>query len=98
MDFVFTYVIEMISLEADRVLKKEGWTIIQDFFAESPIQSEYCHIPGIKSYKMDYKAFLHGIQITHVTKLKPVITKIKFSDSSNEWVETSVIRRKIHNV
>jgi ubiquinone/menaquinone biosynthesis C-methylase UbiE len=88
-----------ISTEADRVLKKEGWIIIQDFFAESPIQNEYHHTSGIKSYKMDYKTLFtwHPDYTCYQTKVYHHESQV-FTDSSHEWVETSVIRRKIHSV
>ena len=88
-----------ISTEADRVLKKEGWIIIQDFFAESPIQNEYHHTSGIKSYKMDYKTLFtwHPDYTCYQTKVYHHENQV-FTDFSNEWVETSVIRKKIHNV
>ena len=88
-----------ISTEADRVLKKEGWIIIQDFFAESPIQNEYHHTSGIKSYKMDYKTLFtwHPDYTCYQTKVYHHESQV-FTDSSNEWVETSVIRKKIHSV
>ncbi len=88
-----------ISTEADRVLKKEGWIIIQDFFAKSPIQNEYHHTSGIKSYKMDYKTLFtwHPDYTCYQTKVYHHESQV-FTDSSHEWVETSVIRRKIHSV
>ena len=88
-----------ISTEADRVLKKEGWIIIQDFFAKSPIQNEYHHTSGIKSYKMDYKTLFtwHPDYTCYQTKVYHHESQV-FTDSSNEWVETSVIRKKIHSV
>ena len=88
-----------ISTEADRVLKKEGWIIIQDFFAKSPIQNEYHHTSGIKSYKMDYKTLFtwHPDYTCYQTKVYHHESQV-FTDSSNEWVEISVIRKQIHSV
>ena len=88
-----------ISMEADRVLKKEGWIIIQDFFAESSVQNEYHHTSGVKSHKMDYKTLFtwHPDYTCYQTKVYHHENQV-FTDFSNEWVETSVIRKKIHNV
>ena len=74
-----------ISMEADRVLKKEGWIIIQDFFSESPMQNEYHHTPGIKSYKMDYKTLFtwHPDYTCYQTKVYHHENQV-FTDSSNE--------------
>jgi len=67
-----------ISMEADRVLKKEGWIIIQDFFQSLQYRMNII-IPLVSSLiKWITRNFLHGIQITHPTKPRSIITKIKF--------------------
>jgi ubiquinone/menaquinone biosynthesis C-methylase UbiE len=88
-----------ISMEADRVLNKEGWVIIQDFFAKSSVQNDYHHTSGIKAYKMDYmKLFTwHPDYTLYQTKVYHHDNQV-FTDSLTDWTETSVIRKKKHNV
>jgi len=88
-----------ISMETDRVLNKEGWMIIQDFFAKSSVQNEYHHTSGIKAYKMDYKTLFtwHPDYTCYQTKVYHHDNQV-FTDSLTDWAETSVIRKKIHNV
>ena len=86
-------------MEADRVLNKEGWVIIQDFFAKSSVQNDYHHTSGIKAYKMDYmKLFTwHPDYTLYQTKVYHHDNQV-FTDSLADWTETSVIRKKKHNV
>lgn len=44
-----------IALEADRVLTDKGILVIYDFNADVPVKRPYHHLPGIWSYKMDYR-------------------------------------------
>ena len=44
-----------IAKEADRVLKNNGHIIIFDFYSSANTQNIYHHLPGIFSYKMDYR-------------------------------------------
>ena len=41
--------------EADRVLKRNGYLIIYDFYSKKPKIKKYKHSKGVNSYKMDYK-------------------------------------------
>lgn len=84
-----------IAKEAHRVLKPNGWLLIHDFFAETPVAREYHHLPGLFSYKMDYRklfdwhpdyACFSHIVIAHGRR--------HYTDDQNEWIATSVIRKK----
>lgn len=84
-----------IASEANRVLKPDGWIIIQDFFSENPVRREYHHKKGLYSYKMNYRGlfdwhpsytcFFHEL-IHHVT--------LDYTDNSQEWVAISILRKK----
>lgn len=43
-----------IACEADRVLRDKGVMLIKDFSSPSPYRSNYSHVPGMHSYKMDW--------------------------------------------
>ena len=83
-----------IAYEADRVLKKESWLIIFDFWAPSHDKNNYHHLKGIKSYKMDlpkmfswhpsYIVFDHAVRL-HGEK--------KYTDNPKEWVASTLIRK-----
>ena len=83
-----------IAKEADRVLKAQGWLVIQDFFAKSSIVRDYSHMPGILCHKMDYRALFEwhpaytclSHQVSHHTA-------DRFTDDTQEWVATSVLRK-----
>jgi ubiquinone/menaquinone biosynthesis C-methylase UbiE len=83
-----------IAAEADRVLKSPGWLLIRDFYSPAPCAREYHHRPGIRSYKMDYSTlfswnpsytvFAHRV-VHHQSGV--------YTDDSQEWVATSVLRK-----
>ena len=87
-----------ISFEANRVLKNQGWIIIQDFYTPMPLKRRYKHTKGIYSFKMDYRklfdwhphyeCFSH--EITHHSKKE-------MTDDLQEWVSTSVLRKNIQH-
>lgn len=84
-----------IASEADRVMKPDGLVIIHDFYSEQPVRREYHHRSGIYSYKMDYRklfewhpaytCFAHEV-LHHGNNA--------CTDDLQEWVATSVIRKK----
>lgn len=84
-----------IASEADRVLKPDGWIVINDFFAPTPIKREYHHKPGIYSYKMDYRGLFgwHPAYTCYAHRLNHHGAN-EFTDDPQEWVATSVIRKK----
>lgn len=84
-----------IAKEADRVLKSNGWVIIHDFFSISPMQLDYTHKKEISSYKMDYRKLFdwHPFYNCYSHILRHHISR-EFTDDSNEWVATSVLRKR----
>lgn len=83
-----------ISQESDRVSKRQSWTIINDFYAKTPIKNKYHHKEGVHSRKMDfsslfswnpnYTCFYNRI-FHHDTQ--------EFTDEQQNWVATSVLRK-----
>ena len=84
----------VISSEANRVLKDNGWIAIIDFWSPNLLSNEYNHAPPLKSFKIDrtkmftwhpfYKLYNHKI-LSHVD--------YKYIDDKNEWVSISIIRK-----
>jgi ubiquinone/menaquinone biosynthesis C-methylase UbiE len=83
-----------IAQEADRVLKPDAWLVINDFFAPTPVRREYHHKPGVFSYKMDYRALFdwHPAYTCYAHRLNHH-GQSSFTDASQEWVATSVMRK-----
>lgn len=84
-----------ISAEADRVLKPDGWLIIQDFFFPYSVAREYSHCAGVYSFKMDYRKLFEWHP--HYTCVSHHISShdgVAFTDDRDQWVATSVIRKK----
>ena len=87
-----------IAKEAHRVLKPNAWLVIHDFYAEMPVTREYHHLPGLLSYKMDYrKLFDWHPDYTCFSHTIGSHGKNAYTDDLNEWVATSVIRKKSQN-
>lgn len=85
-----------IAQEADRVLKKEGWLVINDFFSPTPVKREYHHRPGINSYKMDYrKLFDWHPDYTCFSNRVAAHGGSEFTDDSQEWVSISIMRKRV---
>lgn len=84
-----------IAEEADRVLKSSAWLVIHDFYMSAPTRRAYHHKPGLYSHKMDfrrlfdwhpgYTCYSHRV-VHHVTR--------ELCDDQQEWVATSVLRKK----
>jgi SAM-dependent methyltransferase len=84
-----------IAKEAHRVLKPNAWLVIHDFFAEMPVSREYHHLRGITSYKMDYrKLFDWHPDFTCFSHTVGAHGENVYTDDLDEWVATSVIRKK----
>ncbi len=84
-----------ISDEADRVLNREGWLVIHDFFSPTPVQREYHHRPGINSYKMDYRKLFDWHPNYTCTSHRVVgHGENSFTDDSQEWVSISIMRKQ----
>ena len=86
-----------IAYEADRVLKNPGWLIIHDFFSIYPTKNPYHHVPGMFSYKMDYKTMFtwHPAYICfkHTVFHHEYPDKFCYSDDQNQWVAVSILRK-----
>ena len=85
-----------IAKEADRVLKNDGYIIICDFYSSANTKNAYHHLPGIFSYKMDYRKLfvwhpnydcLHHEVIDHSLD--------GFSNNKDNFVATSIIKKNI---
>lgn len=87
-----------IAHEANRVLKPESWLVINDFYAPHPIKREYHHKAGVYSYKMDYRQlFSWHPAYTCLSHKVTLHGSNEFTDDPQEWVATSVIRKKIES-
>ena len=86
-----------IAHEANRVLKPDAWVIIHDFIANTPTMREYHHLTGLYSYKMDYRKMFdwHPDYTCFSHEINPH-EEPGFIDDSDEWVATSIMRKKSH--
>jgi ubiquinone/menaquinone biosynthesis C-methylase UbiE len=84
-----------IAQEADRVLKKESWLIVSDFFSPTPLSRDYHHKQGVFSFKMDYRKLWdwHPAYTTYSHNLQHH-GQVSFTDDRQEWVSTSILRKK----
>lgn len=84
-----------IAAEADRVLKQTGWIVIQDFYAETPTTRPYHHFEGVYSRKMDYRTLFswHPAYTCYAHRVVGHQGR-GFVDDPQEWVATSVLRKK----
>ncbi len=89
-----------IGQEADRVLKADGWVVIHDFFSNNPVRNSYHHKQGVYSYKMDYRKIFdwHPAYTCVYHKIRSqsglIMGNSVYCDDPNEWVSTSVLRKK----
>jgi SAM-dependent methyltransferase len=84
-----------IAAEANRVLAKEAWVVIFDFYANTPTARDYHHKAGLFSYKMDnrklfdwhpdYTCYSHQV-VSHETQT--------LTDSEADWEAISVLRKR----
>lgn len=84
-----------IAQEADRVLKPAAWLVIHDFFSPVPVSREYHHKPGVYSYKMDYRSLFdwHPAYVCYSHRLTQH-GRDAYTDEPQEWVATSVLRKR----
>lgn len=83
-----------ISSEANRVLKKQGYIFILDFYAKNEITNDYHHAPGLKSYKMDYKKLFDWHP--DYTLIKHIVGShqgFQQTDDKNDLVAISILRK-----
>ena len=84
-----------IAYEADRVLKKEAWIVIYDFFSKTSKKRDYCHHPDVYSYKMDYRTiFDWHPAYTCISHEIQHHENYQFTDDINEWTGISLLRKK----
>ena len=84
-----------IAAEADRVIKPESWLLIQDFHATGHTRRAYHHRPGIFSTKMDYRRLFdwHPAYTCYSHKVT-AHGQSAFTDDAEEWVATSILRKR----
>lgn len=83
-----------IAREADRVLSKPGWLIIQDFYSTTPKENVYHHCSEVLSYKMDYRTlFTWHPQYECLTHKVRHHSQSDYTDIKDEWTAISVIRK-----
>lgn len=83
-----------IAREADRVLRAPGWVAMLDFFSEVPRSVDYRHMPGLKSFKMDYRRLFdwHPSYSCLLHRIGHHATGA-FTDSKDEWIAVSLLRK-----
>jgi SAM-dependent methyltransferase len=83
-----------IAAEADRVLKKPGWVVIQDFFSPTPSARAYRHKAGVSTFKMDYRS-LFAWHPSYSVYCHRVLHHEHggYTDDPDEWVAVSVLRK-----
>ena len=85
-----------IASEADRVLKNPGWLLILDFYSPTPLKREYHHRSGLFSHKMDYRAlFTWNPGYTNFSHEVRHHLEGGYTDDTQEWVATSVLRKNL---
>ncbi len=87
-----------IAFEIDRVLKKNSYLIIHDFFNKGQKVNNYHHKDGVKSYKMDnskmfswhpfYTVFFHEVSDYHEIG-RP------FTDEEDKFVSITILRKSV---
>lgn len=83
-----------IAQEADSVLKKKAWLVIHDFFSPTPIKRAYEHKQGLYSFKMDYRTlFDWNPAYTCYSHRLRHHEQDGFTDNSQDWVSTSILRK-----
>ena len=83
-----------VAQEADRVLRSPGWLMILDFFSPTPFAKEYHHLPGIFSYKMDYRTLFNWHpDYECVSHRLRGLSDSGYTDEQEEWVTASTLRK-----
>jgi len=83
-----------IASEANRVLKRNGYILILDFYSESDTANAYHHLEGISSYKMDYRKLFEWHPSYSLVK-QEIGSHHGFqrTDDKNEWIAISILRK-----
>jgi ubiquinone/menaquinone biosynthesis C-methylase UbiE len=83
-----------IAREANRVVKPKGCLIIHDFYSPESVKRNYHHLPGVFSFKMDYRKLFDWHQsYTCISHHVTAHGLNNYTDDPNEWVATSIIRK-----
>ena len=84
-----------IASEADRVLKKNGYLYILDFYSKDNSSNNYHHFEGLKSYKMDYsKLFNWHPDYVLIKQILGSHDNISLqTQDKNDWITISVLRK-----
>lgn len=81
-----------IVAEGDRVTKDKGFLAIIDFDSKLPIEKQYIHFAGVKSYKFDYSSlFLAYPHYTLAEKFPYSHKNFNFEKELDERVATSIL-------
>ncbi len=76
-----------ICYEADRVLKPGGRIVIYDFYSKREYSNEYRHLPGVRSFKMDYK------ELFLVNPFYSLEFFRRYGDAPDDWTAVNVLRK-----
>jgi ubiquinone/menaquinone biosynthesis C-methylase UbiE len=84
----------LIASEANRVLARPGWLIIEDFYSTTPRLRAYHHKAGVQSHKMDFRAMFawHPEYVTVTLKVRSH-GNVPFTDEPEDWVALTVFRK-----
>ena len=86
-----------IASEADRVLKDNGYLIIMDFYSSEYVKKKYHHLPGIFTYKMDYRKLFdwHPSYNCYYHELRDQ-KNYSFTNNKSNWISTSIMKKKLY--
>ena len=86
-----------IAKETDRILKKNGYIVIRDFFSTAPLSVKYKYKSNIFTHKMDYrKLFDWHPDYTCIFHAIDSGKNTPYTDDKNGWKATSIIRKNSH--
>ena len=83
-----------IAAEAHRVLKPESWLAILDFWSPHQQINDYCHCPGVFSFKDNLPAMFswHPSYVVTDHRLRHHANR-GYTDDPKEWVAATILRR-----
>ncbi len=83
-----------VAAEADRVLAEKGQLAIFDFHSPFPYYNDYCHLPGLRAFKMNYsKMFLWHPAYTLQSQLLSSHNGNMQIDNTDERVSVLLLRK-----
>jgi len=81
--------------EADRVLKRGGFLVIEDFCVPSPYKRTYKHNPNVYTYKLDYsRLFLGDPSYTLIEKTTYSSASMSFDPAIQERVSSCILYKE----